>query len=186
MSIASIVLTPEIVAELGYALDGMIVVSPTVPPNDSRQPRHRRVPRRPGGDRRTTPTTRPSTSPRSSSWSNIKKLEEALLAAGGPRYVASLDSAGAGRGARRPPDRPPRGGALRLPREPAPRAARPGQLPGLHPGGRHPRAAGRRVPAPRPTASSTSSTHRRWSSRDRYEQGSPQDRRGPVTAVAAG
>lgn len=89
MSIASIVLSPEIVNELGSTLDGMIVVSPTVPPNavdNSGIAEFREDleaididPDAPNID--FTAVT---------AWSNIKKLEEALLEAGGPSYVADL------------------------------------------------------------------------------------------------
>jgi ABC-type branched-subunit amino acid transport system substrate-binding protein len=91
MAIASIVLTPEVVEELGSAMDGMIVSSQTVPPNEVDNPGIAEFredleaigldPDAPNVD--FTAVT---------AWSNIKKLEEALLAAGGPAYVADLTS----------------------------------------------------------------------------------------------
>lgn len=92
MAIASIVLSPEIVDELGSAMDGMIVASPTVPPNAVDNPGIAEFredleaidldPDAPNVDFTSVVA-----------WSNIKKLEAALLAAGGPDYVADLTSA---------------------------------------------------------------------------------------------
>ena len=91
MSMASIVLSPEIVAELGPALDGMIVVSPTVPPNAVDNPgiAEFREDLEAIGHDPDAPTVDFSAV---TAWSNIKKLEGALLAAGGPSYVADLTS----------------------------------------------------------------------------------------------
>jgi hypothetical protein len=91
MAIASIVLSPEIVAELGPALDGMIVVSQTVPPNTVDNPgiAEFREDLEAIGQDPDAPTVDFSTV---IAWSNIKKLEEALLAAGGASYVADLTS----------------------------------------------------------------------------------------------
>jgi ABC-type branched-subunit amino acid transport system substrate-binding protein len=92
MSIASIVLSPEIVAELGSALDGMIVVSPTVPPNAADNPgiAEFREDLEAIGQDPDDPTIDFTAV---TAWSNIKKLEEALLAAGGPSYVRNLTPA---------------------------------------------------------------------------------------------
>lgn len=91
MSIASIVLSPEIIAELGPALDGMIVVSPTVPPNaeDNEGIAEFREDLEAIGQDPDDPTIDFTAV---TAWSNIKKLEEALLAAGGPAYVEGLTS----------------------------------------------------------------------------------------------
>lgn len=91
MAMASIVLSPEIVAELGAALDGMIVVSPTVPPNASDNPgiAEFRADLEAIGHDPDAPTIDFSAV---TAWSNIKKLEDALLAAGGPDFVADLTS----------------------------------------------------------------------------------------------
>lgn len=89
MAIASIVLSPEIVAELGSGLDGMIVVSPTVPPNAVDNPgiaEFREDLEAIGQD----PDAATVDFTTVTAWSNIKKLEQALLAAGGPAYVARL------------------------------------------------------------------------------------------------
>ncbi|MET0739669.1 MAG: ABC transporter substrate-binding protein [Acidimicrobiales bacterium] len=89
MSMASIVLSPEIVTELGSALDGMIVVSPTVPPNavDNAGIAEFREDLEAIGEDPDAPTIDFTAV---TAWSNIKKLEEALLAAGGPSFVADL------------------------------------------------------------------------------------------------
>ena len=91
MAIASIVLSPEVVAELGPALDGMIVVSQTVPPNTLDNPgiAQFREDLEASGHDPDAPTIDFSAV---IAWSNIRKLEEALLAAGGPDYVADLTS----------------------------------------------------------------------------------------------
>jgi ABC-type branched-subunit amino acid transport system substrate-binding protein len=89
MSIASIVLSPEIVHELGSTLNGMIVVSPTVPPNAVDNPgiaEFREDLEAIGKD----PDDPTIDFTAVTAWSNIKKLEGALLAAGGPGYVANL------------------------------------------------------------------------------------------------
>lgn len=87
---ASVVMTPEVVQELGDTLDGLIVVSPTVPPTDTDNPgiaefRHDLEaagfdPDDPNIDFNTVV-----------SWSNLKKLEEALSHLS-PEEIASLDS----------------------------------------------------------------------------------------------
>ena len=158
MSMASIVLSPEIVAELGSGPRRHDRRQPDGPAQRRRQPRHRRVPGGPGGRSGSTPTPPTSTSPRSSAWSNIKKLEEALLAAGGPSYVADLTSRVAGPGAGREPGRPPRGRALRLPGEPAHRAARAWPASGSSPGRSSSSSSRTASTSSSPTASSTSSS----------------------------
>ena len=91
MAMASIVLSPEIVSELGSALDGMIVVSPTVPPNavENEGIAEFREDLEAIGQDPDAPTVDFSAV---TAWSNIKKLEDALLAAGGPEFVADLTS----------------------------------------------------------------------------------------------
>jgi hypothetical protein len=91
MSIASIVMSPEVVQQLGSALDGMIVVSPTVPPNEVDNPgiAEFREDLEAIGLDPDDPTVDFSAV---TGWSNIKKLEGALLAAGGPSYVRNLTS----------------------------------------------------------------------------------------------
>jgi branched-chain amino acid transport system substrate-binding protein len=90
MSIASIVMTPAIVKQLGSALDGMLVVGETMPPTETKNPgiAEFRDALKATGDNPDEPTVQFTTV---SSWSDIKKLEGALLAAG-PSVVASLDS----------------------------------------------------------------------------------------------
>jgi ABC-type branched-subunit amino acid transport system substrate-binding protein len=90
MTIASIVLTPEVVDELGDALDGMLVVSPTVPPTDTENAgiAEFRADLEANGQDPDDPDVDFNTVV---SWSNIKKLEASLLALG-PSALASLDS----------------------------------------------------------------------------------------------
>jgi ABC-type branched-subunit amino acid transport system substrate-binding protein len=90
MSIASIALTPEIVDELGDALNGMIVVAPTAPPTETKNPgiaEFRAALEANGQD----PDDELIDFNTVLSWSNLKKLEGALLAAG-PTVIESLDS----------------------------------------------------------------------------------------------
>lgn len=91
MAMASIVLSPEIVAELGSAMDGMIVVSATVPPNavENAGIAEFREDLEAIGQDPDALTVDFSTV---TAWSNIMKLEESLLAAGGPEFVADLTS----------------------------------------------------------------------------------------------
>jgi ABC-type branched-subunit amino acid transport system substrate-binding protein len=87
---ASVVMTPEVVQELGDTLDGLIVVSPTVPPTDAANPGIAEFrddlaaaghdPDDPDIDFNTVVA-----------WSNLKKLEEALGELD-PGEIASLDS----------------------------------------------------------------------------------------------
>jgi Periplasmic binding protein len=90
MSIASIVMTPEVVDELGEALDGLLVVSPTLPPTATDNPgvAEFRADLEASGYDPDDPDIDFTTVV---SWSNLKKLEEALLAID-PSVVASLDS----------------------------------------------------------------------------------------------
>ncbi len=86
---ASIVLTPDIVAQLGHTADGMLVISQTVPPTDTSNKgiaEFRADLRAIGAD----PDDPDIDFTTVVSWSNLKKLESALLAAG-PKVVASLD-----------------------------------------------------------------------------------------------
>lgn len=76
---------------IGSAMDGMIVVSPTVPPNAVDNPgiaEFREDLEAIGRD----PDAPTIDFTAVTAWSNIKKLEEALLAAGGPDFVADLTS----------------------------------------------------------------------------------------------
>ncbi len=86
MSIASIVMTPAIVKQLGSALDGMIVVAPTVPPTETNNPgiAEFRAALKANGHNPDDPNVDFNTV---LSWSNVKKLEGALLAAG-PSVIA--------------------------------------------------------------------------------------------------
>ena len=89
---ASVVMSPEVVQELGDTLDGLIVVSPTVPPTDTGNPGIAEFrddlaaagydPDDPDIDFNTVV-----------SWSNLKKLEEALSHLS-PEEIASLDAQG--------------------------------------------------------------------------------------------
>jgi ABC-type branched-subunit amino acid transport system substrate-binding protein len=89
---ASVVMSPEVVHELGDALDGLIVVSPGLPPTDTDNPGIAEFrddlaaagfdPDDPDIDFNTVVT-----------WSNVKKLEEALSHLS-PAEIASLDSQG--------------------------------------------------------------------------------------------
>jgi Periplasmic binding protein len=90
MSIASIVMTPEVIDELGDALDGLLVVSPTLPPTATDNPGidEFRADLEALGEDPDDPDIDFSTVV---SWSNLKKLEEALLALD-PADVAALDS----------------------------------------------------------------------------------------------
>jgi hypothetical protein len=90
MSIASIVMTPSIVKQLGSALDGMLVVGQTLPPTDTSNAgiaEFRSDVKANGGN----PDDPNLSFAIVSSWSDIKKLEGALLAAG-PSVISSLDS----------------------------------------------------------------------------------------------
>jgi Periplasmic binding protein len=90
MSIASIVMTPEVIDELGDALDGLLVVSPTLPPTATDNPgvAEFRADLEASGYDPDDPDIDFTTVV---SWSNLKKLEEALLAIDAS-VVASLDS----------------------------------------------------------------------------------------------
>jgi hypothetical protein len=89
MSVASIVMTPEVIDELGVALDGLLVVSPTLPPTATDNPgiEELRADLEASGYDPDDPDIDFGTV---ASWSNLKKLEEALLALD-PAVVASLD-----------------------------------------------------------------------------------------------
>ena len=146
MSIASIVMTPQIVKQLGKALDGMIVVAPTVPPTEKDNPgiAEFRAALKANGQNPDDPNIDFNTV---LSWSNLKKLEAALLAAG-PSVIASLDSKSLVDAVVNHSDRPSRAGALRLPDPPTSGVPGPRLVPDLHPAGRHPQDEERQVPAP--------------------------------------
>ena len=132
MSMASIVLSPEIVTELGSALDGMIVVSPTVPPNAVDNP---------GIAEFREDLEAIGAGPRCADdrlHRGHRLVQHQEAGGGAPRRRRPVvrrrpDARVAGAGARPAPGRPPRSRPLRLPGEPAHRAPGPGQLPRLHP-----------------------------------------------------
>jgi ABC-type branched-subunit amino acid transport system substrate-binding protein len=84
------VITPEILKELGDAANGMLVVSETMPPTEKSNKgiAEFRADMEADGKDPDDPNVDASTV---TSWSNVKKLEGALLAAG-PSAIASLDS----------------------------------------------------------------------------------------------
>jgi hypothetical protein len=90
MSIASIVMTPEVIDELGSKLDGLLVVSPTMPPTATDNPgiAEFRADLEAIGHDPDDPDIDFTTVV---SWSNLKKLEEVLLTLD-PAAIASLDS----------------------------------------------------------------------------------------------
>ena len=81
------------------------------------------------------------------SWSNVKKLEGALLAAG-PAVIASLDSKSVVDAVVNHPVDRPEMAAVRLPQERHPRSPRSRGLPRLHPHGRGAPDRGREVQGP--------------------------------------
>jgi ABC-type branched-subunit amino acid transport system substrate-binding protein len=84
------VITPEILKELGDAANGMLVVSETMPPTEKSNKgiAEFRADMEADGKDPDDPNVDASTV---TSWSNVKKLEGALLAAG-PSVITSLDS----------------------------------------------------------------------------------------------
>jgi ABC-type branched-subunit amino acid transport system substrate-binding protein len=84
------VITPEVLKELGDAANGMLVVSETMPPTEKANKgiAEFRADMEADGKDPDDPNVDASTV---TSWSNVKKLEGALLAAG-PSVIASLDS----------------------------------------------------------------------------------------------
>ena len=90
MSIASLVMTPEVLDELGDTLDGMLVVAPTVSPTevDNSGIAEFRADLEANGQDPDDPDIDFNTV---LSWSNLKRLEGALLDAG-PAAIDSLDS----------------------------------------------------------------------------------------------
>ncbi len=90
MVIPAAVFTPEVVKELGDKLNGMLVVSQTLPPTDVDNPgiKEFRAELKANGDDPDDPDIDFATV---TAWSNVKKLEGALLAAT-PEVRASLDS----------------------------------------------------------------------------------------------
>jgi ABC-type branched-subunit amino acid transport system substrate-binding protein len=85
------VITPENLKDMGDAANGMLVVSETLPPTDTANPgiREFRADMEADGKNPDDPNVDFSTV---TAWSNVKKLEGALLAAG-PSVIQSLDSA---------------------------------------------------------------------------------------------
>jgi hypothetical protein len=90
MSIASIVMTPEVIDELGSALDGLLVVSPSLPPTATEDEgiAEFRADLEASGEDPDDPDIDFTTVV---SWSNLKKLEEVLLTLD-PAQIESLDS----------------------------------------------------------------------------------------------
>jgi hypothetical protein len=90
MAIASIVMTPDVVKQLGSALDGMLVVSPTVPTTDTQNKgiAQFRADLKADGKNPDNPNVSFNTL---LGWSNLQRLNAALMAAG-PSVVANLDS----------------------------------------------------------------------------------------------
>jgi branched-chain amino acid transport system substrate-binding protein len=84
------VITPEVLEELGDAANGMLVVNAVMPPTESSNEgiAEFRADMEAAGKDPDDPNVDAATV---TSWSNVKKLEGALLAAG-PEVIASLDS----------------------------------------------------------------------------------------------
>jgi ABC-type branched-subunit amino acid transport system substrate-binding protein len=84
------VITPQILKQLGSAANGMLVVSETLPPTDTSNPgiQQFRADMEADGKNPDDPNVDFTTV---TSWSNVKKLEGALLAAG-PSVIQSLNS----------------------------------------------------------------------------------------------
>jgi ABC-type branched-subunit amino acid transport system substrate-binding protein len=84
------IITPDIMKQLGDALNGMLVVSEALPPTDSSNPgiAEFRADMQADGKNPDDPTVDAAAV---TAWSNVKKLEGALLAAG-PAAIKSLDS----------------------------------------------------------------------------------------------
>jgi len=90
MVVPSATITPDTVKQLGKTLNGMLVVSQTAPPTDTANPgvAEFRADMKADGHDPDDPNVDFSTV---TAWSNVKKLEGALLAAP-PAVRASLDS----------------------------------------------------------------------------------------------
>jgi ABC-type branched-subunit amino acid transport system substrate-binding protein len=84
------ILTPDAVKQLGSSLNGMLIVSEALPPTDTTNPgiQEFRADMVADGKNPDDPSVNEATV---TSWSNVKKLEGALLAAG-PAVIKSLDS----------------------------------------------------------------------------------------------
>jgi len=84
------IITPDQMKQLGSALNGMLVVSEAFPPTDTSNPgiQEFRADMQADGKNPDDPNVNAGTV---TSWSNVKKLEGALLAAG-PAVIKSLDS----------------------------------------------------------------------------------------------
>jgi ABC-type branched-subunit amino acid transport system substrate-binding protein len=83
-------ITPDVMKQLGSALNGMLVVSTALPPTDTANPgiREFRADMQADGKNPDDPTVDAAAV---TAWSNVKKLEGALLAAG-PAVIQSLDT----------------------------------------------------------------------------------------------
>jgi len=84
------IITPDVMKQLGGALNGMLVVSEVLPPTDTSNQgiQEFRADMQADGKNPDDPNVDFGTV---TSWSNVKKLEGALLAAG-PAVITSLDS----------------------------------------------------------------------------------------------
>jgi hypothetical protein len=84
------IITPDIMKQLGSALNGMLVVSTALPPTDTSNPgiQEFRADMKADGKNPDDPNVDAAAV---TAWSNVKKLEGALLAAG-PAVIKSLDT----------------------------------------------------------------------------------------------
>ena len=84
------IITPDIMKQLGDALNGMLVVSEALPPTDTSNPgiQQFRADMQADGKNPDDPTVDAAAV---TAWSNVKKLEGALLAAG-PAVIKSADT----------------------------------------------------------------------------------------------
>jgi len=83
-------ITPDVMKQLGSALNGMLVVSTALPPTDTSNPgiQQFRADMQADGKNPDDPNVDAAAV---TAWSNVKKLEGALLAAG-PAVIKSLDT----------------------------------------------------------------------------------------------
>src|SRR5262249_41115994 len=84
------IITPDVIKQLGSSLNGMLVVSEALPPTDTSNPgiQEFRADMQADGKNPDDPKVDAGVV---TAWSNVKKLEGALLAAG-PAVIKSLDS----------------------------------------------------------------------------------------------
>ena len=124
------VITPETLKEMGDAANGILVVSETMPPTETTNKgiAEFRADMKADGKNPDDPNVDFSDV---TSWSNVKKLEGALLAAG-PSVIKSLDSKSVVAAVVNHPVDRPETAAVRLPPERNPRGARARRLPCVH------------------------------------------------------